>query len=126
MTQMTERVVERVLGRCVDEMRAWRAGRAPRDCFTAGQAVGAGRGASLAPEPPPWAPPSEDSLCTHSPSVQFLESSRVPLQSRPPFWGGGNGIMDTMDVSLSKLREIVEDRESWCAAVHGVIKSQHD
>lgn len=25
----------------------------------------------------------------HSPSVQFLESSRVPLQSRPPFWGGG-------------------------------------
>lgn len=31
----------------------------------------------------------EDSLCTHSPSVQFLESSRVPLQSRPPFWGGG-------------------------------------
>lgn len=30
MTQMTERVVEKVLGRCVDEMRAWRAGRAPR------------------------------------------------------------------------------------------------
>lgn len=38
---------------------------------------------------PPESPPPEDSLCTHSPSVQFLESSRVPLQSRPPFWGGG-------------------------------------
>lgn len=37
----------------------------------------------------PWAHLSKDSLCMHSPSVQFLESSRVPLQSRPPFWGGG-------------------------------------
>ena len=38
-----------------------------------------------------------------------------------------NGITDSMDVSLSELREMVMDREAWCAAIHGVTKTeQHD
>ena len=35
-----------------------------------------------------------------------------------------DGITDTMDVSLNKLREIVRYREAWCAAVRGAVKSR--
>ena len=35
-----------------------------------------------------------------------------------------DGIIDTMDVSLSELREWVMDREAWCAVIHGIARSQ--
>ena len=37
-----------------------------------------------------------------------------------------DGIIDTVDMTFSKLQEIVKDREAWCAAVYGVTNIGHD
>ena len=71
-----------------------------------------------------WPPEAKNWLIGKDPETLMLgkiESRRRRGQQRMKQL---YGITDSMDMSLSQLQEIVKDRKTWCAAVHGIAKSQ--
>ena len=80
-----------------------------------------GRTDAEAETPILWPPDGKSQLIGKDPGAGKDEGKKRMGQQRMRLWVG---IIEPMDMSLSKLQEIVKDKEAWCAVVHGVTKSQ--